>query len=82
MVQLCVLGGEDVCPASSRWAADQVAASWFEQACGHERPVIDVADDLLFAGVVLHDVLPGRVGLRRGLALCGGVAVALAGVAL
>jgi hypothetical protein len=56
-------------------------ASWLEQARGRERPVIDLPDDLLLAGVVLHDVLPGRVGLGRGPALRGGVAVAFAGVA-
>ena len=31
--------------------------SLLEQACGDERPVIDLPDDLLLAGVVLHDVL-------------------------
>ena len=56
-------------------------ALWFEQARGRERPVIDLPDDLLLAGVVLHDVLPGRGGLGRGLALGGSVAIALAGVA-
>src|SRR5262245_40199889 len=55
--------------------------SWFEQACGRERPAIDLPDDLLLAGVVLHDVLPGCVGLGRGMALGGSVAVALVGVA-
>jgi hypothetical protein len=65
---------------ATRAAARQIG-SWFEQACGRERPVVDLPDGLLPAGVVLHDVLPGRVGLGRGLALGGGVAVALAGVA-
>jgi spore coat protein A, manganese oxidase len=42
--------------------------------------VVDLPDDLLLAGVVLHDVLSTRIGVRRGLALRGGVAVALPGV--
>jgi hypothetical protein len=33
------------------------AASWFEQARGRERPAVDLPDDLLLAGVVLHDAL-------------------------
>src|SRR5881227_98943 len=61
--------------------ADQVAASCFEQARCREGAEVYVPGDLLLAGVVLHDVLPGRVGLGRGPALGGGVAVALAGVA-
>src|SRR5690348_16524684 len=65
---------------ATRAAARQIG-SWFEQACGRERPVVDLPDDLLLAGVVLHDVLPGRGGLGRGLALGGSVAIALAGVA-
>ena len=52
-----------------------------EQARGDERPVIDLPDDLLLAGVVLHDMLAARVGPGRGLALGGGVPVAFAGVA-
>ena len=52
-----------------------------EQACGRECPVVDVPDDLLLTGVVLHDVLSAGVGRGRGLALGGGVAVALVGVA-
>ena len=55
--------------------------SLLEQACGDERPVVDLPDDLPLAGVVLHDVLSSRVGLGRGLALGGRVAVALPGVA-
>jgi len=43
--------------------------------------VVDLPDDLLLAGVVLHDVLAACVGLGRGPALRGGVAVALVGVA-
>ena len=57
------------------------AALLLEQACGRERPVVDLPDDLLLAGVVLHDVLSARVGHGRGLALGGGVAGALLGVA-
>ena len=53
-----------------------------EQARGDERPIIDLPDDLLLAGVALHDVLAARVGPGRGLALGGGVPVAFAGVAL
>jgi hypothetical protein len=51
-----------------------------EQACGQERPVVDLLDDLLLAAVVLHDVLSRRVGRGRGLALGGGVTVAFSGV--
>jgi Platelet-activating factor acetylhydrolase, isoform II len=49
------------------------------QAGGDERPLVDLADDLLLAGVVLHDVLAARVGRGRGLALRGGVPVAVTG---
>ena len=52
-----------------------------KQACGCERAMADLADDLLLAGVVLHHVLSSCVGLGRGLALDSGVAVALVGVA-
>ena len=52
-----------------------------EQAGGHERAVVDLPDDLLLAGVVLHDVLSAGVGRGRGLALGGGIAVALVRVA-
>src|SRR5208282_6060218 len=62
----------------ARWPE---ATSLLEQARGHERPVVDLPDDLLLAGVVLHDVLSGRVGRRCGLALGGGVAVAVPGIA-
>src|SRR5207237_4482843 len=62
-------------------ASSTIAGLRVEQARGHERPAIDVPDDLLLAGVVLHDVLPGRIGRIRGQALGGGVAIALAGVA-
>jgi hypothetical protein len=55
--------------------------SFLEEAAGQERPVVDLPDDLLLAGVVLHDVLSGRVGRGGGLALGGGVAVAFRGVA-
>jgi hypothetical protein len=65
---------------ATRAAARQIG-SWFEQACGRGRPVVDLPDGLLLAGVVLHEVLPGCVGLGRGLALGGSVAIALAGVA-
>jgi len=58
------------------------ATSLLEQACGHERTVVDLPDDLLLASVVLHDVLSAHAGLGRGLPLGGGVAVALVGVAL
>lgn len=68
-------------PVGDGVEAHQVAASWFEQTGGRERPVVDLAEDLLLADVVVHDVLVGRVGLRRGPALCDGVAVTLAGVA-
>jgi len=57
------------------------AALLLEQACGRERPVVDLPDDLLLAGVVLHDVLSARVGRGRGLPLGGSVAGALLGVA-
>ena len=59
----------------------RVVTSLLKQACGCERAMVDLADDLLLAGVVLHHVLSPCVGLGRGLALDGGVAVALAGVA-
>src|ERR1700691_2302085 len=62
-------------------ARGRVATSLIEQARGRERPVVDLPDDLLLAGVVLHDVLCTRIGLERGLALSGGVAVTVAGVA-
>ncbi len=52
-----------------------------EQACGHERPVVDLPNDLLLAGVVLHNVLSACVCLGRGLALRRGVTVALVRVA-
>ena len=48
---------------------------------GRERPVVDLPNDLLLAGVVLHNVLSACVGLGRGLALGGGVAVAFFRVA-
>ena len=57
------------------------AALLLQQACGRERPVVDLPDDLLLAGVVLHDVLSARVGRGRGLPLGGSVAGALLGVA-
>ena len=60
---------------------DRPRDSLLEQACGQERPVVDLPEDLLLAGVVLHDMLSGRVGRGRGLVLDGGVAVALRGVA-
>jgi len=57
------------------------AALLLQQACGRERPVVDLPDDLLLAGVVLHDVLSARVRRGRGLPLGGSVAGALLGVA-
>jgi hypothetical protein len=45
---------------ATRAAARQIG-SWFEQACGRERPVVDLPDDLLLAGVVLHEVLPAAL---------------------
>ena len=57
------------------------AALLLEQACGRERPVVDLPDDLLLAGVVLHDVLSARVGRGRRLVLGGSVAVPLVRVA-
>lgn len=56
-----------------------VAALILEHARGRGRPVVDLLDDLPFAGVVLHDVLFARVGRGRGLALGGGVALLLPG---
>ena len=50
-----------------------------QKACGHERPVVDLPDDLLLPGVALHVVLSARVGLGCGLALGGGVAVTFPG---
>jgi hypothetical protein len=48
---------------------------------GSERPAVDLPDHLLFAGVVLHDMLRACVGLGRGPAFGGGVPVALARIA-
>jgi uncharacterized protein YndB with AHSA1/START domain len=58
----------------------RAAALVLEQARGRECPVVDLPDDLLLAGVVLHDVLSARVGRGRGLPLGGGVTGALPGV--
>ena len=79
-------GASDESLADRAWrfgeglVAHLVAAYWFEQTGGRQRPVVDLAEDLLLADVVVHDVLAGRVGLRGGPALCGGVAVTLAGL--
>jgi hypothetical protein len=44
-----------------------------EQACSQERPVVDLPEELLLAGVVLHGVLARRVRFSSGLALGGGI---------
>jgi hypothetical protein len=61
--------------AALQWAATLL----LQKACGHERPVVDLPDDLLLPGVALHVVLSARVGLGCGLALGGGVAVTFPG---
>ena len=45
--------------------------SLLKQACGDEGFVVDVPDDLLLAGVVLHDVLSACVCFRRVFGLPG-----------
>src|SRR5262249_16913698 len=57
------------------------ATSIREQAGGHERVVVNVSDDPLLAGVVLHDVLTARVCFRRRLAFDDGIAVTVGRVA-
>src|ERR1700722_1011516 len=72
-------------PGRSRGAAapggpEYQPASWLlDQAGGDERPLVDLPDNLLLAGVVLHDVLAARIGRSRGLPLRGGVPVAVPG---
>lgn len=43
--------------------------------------MVVLPDDLLLAGVVLHDVLTGGVGLSGGLRLDRGVSIAVGGIA-
>lgn len=56
--------------------------SLLKQSCGQERFVVDVPDELLLAGVVLHDVLAACVGFGRRLALHDGIAITVPRVAL
>jgi hypothetical protein len=46
--------------AALQWAATLL----LQKACGHERPVVDLLDDLLLPGVALHVVLSARVWPR------------------